>query len=230
MTITVPHPHPPVTHSVSGYVIDATTAGPIEGASVSISGPKGKTTHVDPHGVYILTILPPGEYTITATHKDYFTATRSLTVDHDIPKGTVADITLSKKLKGNEFRFVLNWRAQPRDLDLHLVNPDNCHVYYSTRQCGGKHAAILDIDRQQGYGPETIKIHGDGTTGTFKLYVHNYSNEKSMVDCGAEVAIYDSHGLVEIVKVPTEGAGRFWTVGKLVNGDFVVINQIGSSP
>ncbi|KAL0248182.1 hypothetical protein GEMRC1_003418 [Eukaryota sp. GEM-RC1] len=225
-----PPPIPPVTHTVSGYVIDATTAEPIKGASVSITGPTEKSAEVNNNGVYVLKKLAPGDYTITASHGDYFQATRSLAVDHDIPKGTVADITLSKKLKVNEFRFVLNWRAQPRDLDLHIVNPDNCHVYFSNRQCGGKHAANLDIDRQQGYGPETIKISGDGNSGTFKLYVHNYSGEKSMVACGAEVAIYDSRGLVDIVKVPTEGEGRFWTVGKLVDGDFVVVNQIGNSP
>ena len=70
--------------------------------------------------------------------------------------------------------MVMGWGTHPRDLDIHLLIINECHVYYGRKACTG---ASLDVDNTSGgdYGPETITIKQYQTSRIYMLYVFDYS-------------------------------------------------------
>ena len=117
-------------------------------------------------------------------------------------------------------RFVLNWGAKPRDLDAHLLVPPlqgaNYEVSYNAR--GTSNAppyALLDIDRTEGFGPETISVTRL-QTGVYRYYVHNFKDEQGdtgpFSDSGATVQIYTENGLARTIQAPRAGTGDYWDV------------------
>src|SRR5215510_10608966 len=68
-------------------------------------------------------------------------------------------------------RVELNWGANPKDLDSHLVFPHN-HVFFN-HQKGD--AANLDVDCVEGFGPETITLQKKKAAVKYLYAVHNYS-------------------------------------------------------
>ena len=74
---------------------------------------------------------------------------------------------------------VLTWNRWPKDLDLHCLSSEGKEVNYSTKTSGdakdGKGGEMsLDVDKQTGYGPETITLTAK-QGHSYKFYVHNYS-------------------------------------------------------
>ena len=133
-------------------------------------------------------------------------------------------------------RFVLNWGAKPRDLDAHLLVPPiqsmNYEVSYNAR--GTSNAppyALLDIDRTDGFGPETISVTRL-QAGVYRYYVHNFQDEQGdtgpFSDSGATVQIYTENGLVRTIQAPRAGAGDYWDVATIdgMNGAITVRNII----
>ncbi len=136
-------------------------------------------------------------------------------------------------------RLVLNWDAMPKDLDAHLVTPaiDGTvyEVSYLTSQKGRTNAppyALFDVDRKDGFGPETITI-ARLFPGTYRYYAHNFMDEQG--DTGplrsskAVVQIYGDQGLLQTLRVPTTGEGEYWDVctidgatGKITANDRIV--------
>ncbi len=72
-----------------------------------------------------------------------------------------------------DLTVTLTW-DNTNDIDLWLIEPDGTKIYYSntTSSSGGE----LDYDNQTGYGPENIFYSGTPPTGTYKAYVHFYSD------------------------------------------------------
>jgi uncharacterized protein YfaP (DUF2135 family) len=105
-----------------------------------------------------------------------------------VPVNTTGDITI-----------VLTWGAQPTDLDSHLSGPDRSggrfHVYYNApQQPQPSPYASLDVDDTTGFGPETITIRRDPTTGQFvpgeyHYWVHNFSTTPEFNVSAAHVTI-----------------------------------------
>ena len=58
-------------------------------------------------------------------------------------------------LFGVAYRIELTWGAEPRDLDSHLYDANDNHLYYGHREIPG---ANLDTDDTSGYGPENVRI------------------------------------------------------------------------
>ena len=122
--------------------------------------------------------------------------------------------------------MVLNWGAEPRDLDSHLLTPEiegtTHHISYMNR--GSETAApyvTLDTDNTQGYGPETITIK-QSFEGTYIYYIKNFSNDETLANSSGTIQIYnspdcdgetinvpDEEGNVNTAELPTECAGLF---------------------
>ena len=55
---------------------------------------------------------------------------------------------------------MLTWGDDPIDLDLYVLTPYNCRIYYNNHRCEGsgdsQFRGDLDVDDVDGYGPETI--------------------------------------------------------------------------
>ncbi|MCF7811232.1 carboxypeptidase-like regulatory domain-containing protein [bacterium] len=213
---------------VVGEVTDSQTGEGIYGVTVSSDDDNSTTTNVD--GVFSLNV-GEGTRTITVEKSGYFSRSESVQV------GQNATVTLNfiivPTLSNGEglLRFVLSWNDEPDDLDSHMETPliegQTYHVSYS--ETGSKLTApyvTLDHDETDGYGPETITIH-QLFTGTYKYYVHNYSEERNLAGCGAQVRIYNSAGLQHTVTVPQTGVGLYWQVCTIDgNGNVSIVNEI----
>lgn len=125
-------------------------------------------------------------------------------------------------------RIVLNWGAQPSDLDSHLVHPST-HVYFSQKQGD---LANLDVDDTTSYGPETITLEKKKPGVKYLYAVHNFSEggtKGSLTlsnNSQAKVFVYVGSSLVRTFTPPKGKAGNVWVVfGIGGNGEFYDINK-----
>ncbi|MFC5474337.1 tetratricopeptide repeat protein [Paraherbaspirillum soli] len=125
-------------------------------------------------------------------------------------------------------RVVLNWGAEPRDLDSHIVYPAN-HVYFMNMKGTD---ALLDVDNTTGFGPETITINRKHDGERYVYAVHNFSdgsnpNSDRLSKSGAKVFVYVGQTLIKTYYVPTNKVGNLWTVFAVTEaGEFQDFNTI----
>lgn len=87
-------------------------------------------------------------------------------------------------------QVTLNWTSQPRareDLDLHVIDPNGCEIYYGNRRCGtgsldlDQNAACANTDNQCGVGDDTENvIYTSGQeppTGVYTVWVVNWEDQ-----------------------------------------------------
>jgi uncharacterized protein YfaP (DUF2135 family) len=130
-------------------------------------------------------------------------------------------------------RVVLNWGADPEDLDSHIVFPDN-HIYFS--EMTGTDA-LLDVDDTTSYGPETITIKRKHEGDRYVYAVHDFSNRenpssKMLSASAAKVFVYVGQTLIRTYYVPQNKAGNLWVVFAITEAgefqDFNVIKSVAS--
>lgn len=247
--------------AIKGLVTDAVTGNAIAGATVKIAG---LTATTDANGNYEITDIPEAVLTAAftgtpvsgnspldvsftdrstdAAHILEVSATDYNTyVNNQVAIGAgetlTMDVSLSPTLSDGEFRIVLNWGENPKDIDAHLKTPSidgtEYHIYYSNKgNATAAPYATLDHDDRTSYGPETVTIY-DLFAGTYKYYVYNYSGSPDIVTSNAVVQVYNSTGLIKTVNIPTTGTGRYWNVLTIdgSTGQVTVINEIsGTAP
>jgi uncharacterized protein YfaP (DUF2135 family) len=80
----------------------------------------------------------------------------------------------------------LRWNTNNTDVDFHLLPPGasfpgsfwtSTDCYYSNRATSW--GGYLDVDNVYGYGPEHITVPAVSDTGTYRLFVHYYSDHTS---------------------------------------------------
>lgn len=171
--------------------------------------------------------LTPGMYTVQMSRDGYMDTYSSLFVSRET--GNELAVYATPKLKEDEYRIVLTWNEEPRDLDSHLFAPtdtgeaEDHHIcYYHMEDKEGDHS--LDVDDTDGYGPETTTI-SQVRRGQYKFYVCDYTNcsqddEKStqMSDSSATVRVYGSQGLIQTFYVPAHRSGVIWEVFEIRDG------------
>ncbi len=246
----------PATATLTGMVSSATTGSAIAGATVSVAGltatsgsdgvyiienvPLGALmadfygsplTGDAPLDVQFTDNSVSNAQTVTASASGYMNYTNTHLIVSDATTITF-DISLSPALTAGAMRMVLNWDDNPADLDSHLKTPDiggqTYHVYYSTPGSYDMNPyAILDVDDQNGYGPETITIQ-QFFTGTYQYYIQKYAGAEYLSQSNAVVQIYDINGLLQTVNVPTSGTGNYWYVCDIDGSTQAVklVNQI----
>jgi PKD repeat protein/uncharacterized protein YfaP (DUF2135 family) len=244
------------TATLTGLVTDATNGNPIQDATVTIAG-LSTTTNSD--GNYTIENIPAailtanftsnvtqGEAPLSVTFTDQSgSSAHMVTCSKDgyetysnnqvnvAPGQTLTlNISLSPQLSGDEIRFVLNWGAEPEDLDSHLLTPEidgqTWHVWYNWMgNVNSAPYAALDHDVTEGYGPETMTIY-QRFSGTYKFYVYNYSTSPEITTSSGVVQIYNETGLISTVQVPQTGTGLYWNVAEVdgATGQVTIINTI----
>ena len=226
--------------SLTGQVTDATTGDPIAGAVVSVAGFE-TTTGFD--GTYTISDIPVpglraefmgvpdsgaaplsvrfqdlssvGTQTVVVSAQGYLTYTNAQ-VALSAGEERVLDISLSPVLTDGKLRLVLNWKAEPPDLDAHLVTPvigdSSYHVYWWEQgSADSLPHAVLDHDDIDGFGPETITFH-QFYPGTYSYFIYDFDETGGLAGSDAVVQIYDESGLIRTVQVPKTGTGDFWKV------------------
>jgi hypothetical protein len=143
-----------------------------------------------------------------------------------------------------EWRVVLRWNSEPRDLDLHCkMNKKPFDVYFGSKNAGGradpaKGKIELDVDVRNGFGPETITFTPLQDVN-YRFFVSNYSggrNRESGVplsQSGATVTVYmgsddvKTFSVGEDIMMDTEGSHAFyWNVFEIFGGEMRVVNQV----
>jgi len=125
----------------------------------------------------------------------------------------------------------LKWGKMPSDLDLHLfIEDDNNNwekIFYSNMGNSTSFPwAILDSDKQNGYGPENIKI--DKWVGRkYHFAVNNYSGDSLMKTSNAKIEFKLGKEIFEF-KCPNDGDGKWWDVFYIdvVNNRIIEKNEI----
>lgn len=209
-----------VTGTVTGYVIDSTSGDGVEGVTVFYSDNPFFTTESLYDGSFSLDV-PVGIGVISFEKDGYTFQDLTVTVEMDYTTNlNSSDIIANPNLSTGQLRFVLTWGDTPRDLDSHLLLPNNEHIYYSNKTGTGVN---LDVDDTSSYGPETTTITSQ-LSGEYNYYVYNFSGSPDIAGCGAIVRIFDSNGLLSTVYIPSSGTGRYWNVAT-IDGSYVTINN-----
>lgn len=223
----------------SGNIYNALTGNGLNDVTLTIRkgwnnssiGDIVETTKTGTNGSYSVT-LPIGNYTMYAT-KDGFISTP---VNIIVQKGTTdsQNGTMTPTLSGNNYRIVLTWGANPRDLDSHVVgtlsNDNSFHTYYShkSQYDGNTEVCNLDVDDTSSYGPETITLNAT-TDNPYYYYIYRYGGSGTLSSSNAQVRVYQGGNLLGTFNVPTDqGNGDYWNVFAIVNGKFVVKDTITS--
>ncbi len=205
--------------SVSGNVKDYMTASNLSGATVEIKagGEVIKNTLTDANGNYTLADIPESaDYNVIVSKEGYSngdSGTFNLTADK------IIDFILSGAGLQGAARFQLTWESLPEDLDSHLKF-GGIEIYYGN-PIDDKGAYIpidgasLDLDDQDGYGPENIRIETLTANMVYKYFIYDYTNKNN---CGrgsfngAKIEIYNSGG-VKVKEYSSTHAGHcYWYV------------------
>ncbi len=217
--------------TINGTINDAQTGQPVANATVRFfSG-----TNNDTSGYRFPDAITNGQglWTNTFTLGSYafavYAANRVPLVSNLHLTDTTALVmttTLTQPVPAGQMRIVLNWGAEPSDLDSHLTGDSTnasgqprYHVYYGNRviQSGNDTIAYLDHDDVTSFGPETITIFRF-FPGTLRYKIHDYTNRYEfgshyMSDSsGATVRVYTSAGLIREDHIRTGVAGNQWYV------------------
>lgn len=225
----------PVAGTLTGLVTDATTGSPIAGAQVCINGTNLCTTS-DANGNYTIADAPAGDQTLSVTADGYIAVTdQAVTIVAG--ETTQRPIALAPELPEGELSIVLEWGEVPYDLDAYLVLPSGTILNWGQK---GQliEGAKLDLDDQNGFGPETFTI-SELNSGTYTYYVDNYSADHDdsnggddkdgpLSESGAVVKVYRGSQVIATYNVPTTGDGTTWNVFTLdgATGTLTVNNTL----
>ena len=123
-------------------------------------------------------------------------------------------------LWGVKMRIELTWGEIPYDLDAHLWDVNNNHLYYPYSPTWGGTSPIsgawLDRDDMSSYGPENIRIEYFNQSGTYDSYlyaVYNYSNTQSSATVTVKVFLEGNTVPHEVyTKAGFDGSVHWWKV------------------
>jgi len=227
-------------YTLDGIIKDAITGSSVENVTVKAyqgldnqAGTPYKETNTSSDGSYSLAQLPAGNYTIVCSKDGYVNAINNIQLLSSQNNATITqDFTIAPFSQNT--RIVLSWGASPSDLDSHLVKTDEngtryWHIYYNNESETGVEAN-LDTDDTDSYGPETTTLSSMDSNGTYKYYVHDFTNRFStdsnaLSNSGAKVTVYMGN-TQNVFYVPSY-AGTVWKVFEIKNG--VIVPCIGAS-
>ncbi len=220
------------TSKYSGVVIDAVSEKGVANAKYTFKSSSGEivegTTKTDGSfteelavSKYVLIIEADG-YTIEEFEVEVMTG-RTYSGEQFV---------ISSELTEGTARVVLEWGAQPLDLDSYLSGEDSTgdSVWVSYRQkiskSGDRVQAELDVDDMNGNGPETITIYDLG--GNYVFTVVDYLLTGTMAQYGATVKVYLPGKSPQTITLnANSGVEDIWEVCEINNGEIRIINSGG---
>ncbi len=220
--------------TVHGRVTNATSGLGVPDVDVVVGG---EATVTDANGDYSVSGVVPGDAVPVTAAKEGFLP-QAATVDVDAGATVVRNIVIVPIVDTDEFRFVLTWGADPRDLDSHMWIPTDPPTYYHVYF--GDEGSLtespytqLDTDETQGYGPETITVLPE-YSGDYTYAIYEWSGDGTLATSNAVVQIYAGNLLLHELPAPTTTCGEnwWWHVGILnaMTGVFTIDNTYHASP
>jgi uncharacterized protein YfaP (DUF2135 family) len=159
----------------------------------------------------------------------------------DIVNDPTFRFPICESLGSNQYRAILTWGQNPMDLDTqaYLIAHDGSSeivTYYkkvSTNQWFNQ-MVVLDLDDQDGYGPETLTITDTlmDPNDFIHYVIYDFYQTGNLRVSNGKVALYHSNNLLQIWSVGTaDGSnGIYWHVFKLNMNGHVSINVINDTP
>ncbi|MGH4050562.1 MAG: InlB B-repeat-containing protein [Clostridium sp.] len=181
--------------------------------------------------------LSKGGYTFEVIKDGFTTEYTNVTVE---ATELTQNIILNQIDEFAKYRIVLTWGVEPSDLDSYLMIPTkegllSSEVYYGNKvikDLDGNETVKLDIDKTNGYGPETTTILSM-ETGKYSYYVKDFSSTATINKSNAIVKVYKNNVLANTFNVPTSGEvtdnRNYWHVFNIVKGKVVPINTTQST-
>jgi len=213
---------------MTGFVKSALNGQGVGGVTLMfISGPnRGKTAVSGADGSYTFSMLegaPEGTLQASKTGLESWSAT--FAVGNRLPR---LDVMVVPVMNPGQIRVVLAWGANPPDLDVRLVTPRGCEVWYGNLRCTNGERVQLDADSTRGYGPETMTFD-QVASGKYSYMVNKYT-------AGSPVAMKDSQAVVQVLRKAAAGnqltittckasEASSWTASKNWNGPAVSAQQ-----
>jgi hypothetical protein len=202
---------------LTGQITNAINNQPVLGATVSV-GPVSAVTNGG--GTYTLVNPASGQQPVQVSAPTFASRTEMVNI---VAGSTTTFNTALVPLRA-DITIVLTWATQPPDLDEHLIGPraegGMFEVFYDDMQ--PVPYASLDVDDQDGSGPETItigRVNGNFVPGTYTFFIDNFSLKPGFDVSNAVVVIFQ--GDIEIGRFPVSGASgdpsfRVWEVFTMV--------------
>jgi len=228
--------------NVAVQVYNAVTGSPVSGASVYVGG---RLATSNDSGVASFSGLAPSPVSVSVFASGYTMAVQNTSLTCASVNNVALALSPSSGQTGGlasgQFRVILTWGAEPRDLDSHMTGPNadasRWHVYYSDPSGGD--VCGLDHDDTTSYGPETITCPatGTGTTlrnGVYRYSVHQYASDTSdtLGTSGASVRLEFGNGTVYNYTPPAGGwvgDDDLWTVFEItINGSSVSVAPVNT--
>ena len=222
-----------------GTITNALTGAGVEGITLDVRkdwnndrvGEILTTITTDASGRYSVS-LPIGNYTLCASKDGFVSTMINIVVQPNM--STNKNASMTPTVSGDNFRIVLTWGENPRDLDSHVVgtltNGNSFHVYYShkSQYDGSVEVCNLDHDDTTSYGPETITLNCTNDK-PYYYYIYRYAGSGTVASSGAQINVYQGETLVKTFNVPTDlGNGDYWNVFAIVDGQMVIRNTMTS--
>ena len=169
----------------------------------------------------------------------------SITADGYVEEEFEFEVEENKNYSGEQFvispslaegtaRIVLEWGAEPQDLDSYLTGETDSgtdvSVSFSDKTCssGSETIAELDVDDTTGYGPETITLYD--LNGVYRYTVKDFRRTGTLQQYGATVKVYlPGQAQPEVITVaPNAGIVNIWEVFELDHGELRILNRAGN--
>ena len=217
------------------YFADAETGKAVKGLEVTIDVDEDlleeNTFVTGKDGFVEFPTLPDDDYTFYVSKEGY--------VEEELEFRVRAGFILSyryvvtKMPEPGTLRIVLKWNEKPYDLDLHLQKEDGSHISYRSMRAAEDGSASLDVDKRDGWGPETITVNRWTFDKTYYIYVIDYSNKNKssstqLAGSGASVSVYNENGFVTMFNVPS-GKGVRWNVCSVKNGTVTPVETLSTT-
>lgn len=192
-----------------------------------------RKTTTDSRGNYSIDVAL-GNYCMTVSKQGFITGAVNIIVQ----RGTTANQngSITPIVTEGDYRIVLTWGENPRDLDSHMVgrlsDGSSFHVYYIHKKQfdEGTEICNLDVDDTTSYGPETVTVKVKESS-PYYYYIHRYAGSGHISTSSAQIKVYKGESLIKTFNVPTDlGNGDYWNVFAIVNGQIVVKNTMTNVP
>lgn len=223
-------------HAISGQGVSGIAVHAYRGVNAAPSPTNPSATSVAStqtvsDGSYTFTNLDAGIYTLLFKGVGY---SEVVSVGIVIGGGQTTSqdaVLLPPASTSSGLAIVLTWGdandpAVPDDLDMHLTGPgvtdttQRFHVYQASRSFvfESDTIAALDLDDTSGPGPEIIGLRASAAPGTYRLYVHDFSNRatgtsQALSDSSfARVDVYQNNRVIGTFFPPAGAQGTLWEV------------------
>lgn len=218
--------------TVTGVVTNAVTGDGVANATVTFTPQDGngteKTTTTNSAGAFEIE-LDPGKYEISIQAEEFEEEEFELEVEEG-RNYSGEQLTISPKLEEGTARIVLEWGAEPVDLDSYLIGTsgsgEKVNIRFSNKiaKSGDTVFAELDLDDTSGYGPETTTIYD--LSGSYKFRVLDYRRTGTMAAKGATVKVYLPGEPVTTISLDSSsGVEDAWDVCEINQGKLTILNR-----